>query len=214
MNSVVTEEGHAVWPKLNRPDQYNEQSRPEYNVKLALSGDAAEKLIKSIDKALDDAPAELATWKKKNFKPQHLKKKAPLPYDNEVDEDGQETGRMLFKFKTPASIKNWKTGEEVPNKPELFDAKLNPITDEIWGGSKIKISAQLRPYCVPAIGLGIQLRIRGVQVIELVGPKSSGGSEGFSSEEGYETSASPDTRVPVELDDGLTRTFDGEDDGF
>jgi len=187
MNSIVTKPGYAVWPKLNKPDQYNEQSRPEYNLKLALQGEDAEYLIKEIDKALGEAPTELATWRKKNFKPQHLKKKAPLPYENEVDDEGQETGRMLFKFKTPAFIKNWKTGEEVPNKPDLFDSKLRPITDEIWGGSKVKVSAQLRPYCVPAIGLGIQLRIKGVQVLELVGPASSNSSEGFEEEDGYES---------------------------
>lgn len=208
MNSVVTEPGYAVWPKLNKPDQYNEQSRPEYNVKLALEGEGAEILIKAIDKALDDAPTELATWKKKNFKPQHLKKKAPLPYQNEVDDEGQETGRMLFKFKAPAFIKNWKTGEEVPNKPELFDAKLNPIDEEIWGGSKIKVSAQLRPYCVPAIGLGIQLRIRGVQVLELVGPTKDGGSEAFSEEDGYEASSES---VTVEEP---SFNAEEEDDGF
>jgi len=212
MHSIVTKPGYAVWPKLNRPDQYNEQSRPEYNLKLALQGDDAEYLIKEIDKALEGAPTELATWKKKNFKPQHLKKRAPLPYENEVDDEGKETGRMLFKFKTPAFIKNYKTGEEVPNKPDLFDSKLNPITDEIWGGSKVKVSAQLRPYCVPAIGLGIQLRIKGVQVLELVGPSSDSGSEGFEEEDGYEA------RVEKALDSSESpsgfEAIEEEDDGF
>lgn len=194
MQSIITEPGYAVWPKLNAPDQYNEQSKPEYNVKLALESEDAEALITRIHKALEEAPAELATWKKKNFKPQHLKKKAPLPYENEVDDDGQETGRMLFKFKTPAFIKNYRTGEETPNKPDLFDSKLNPIKDEIWGGTKMKVSAQLRPYCVPAIGLGIQLRLRGVQVLELVGPSTGGGgSGGFTEEEGYEASPGEET---------------------
>ena len=87
MKSVVTEPGYAVWPKLNAPDQYNEQSKPEYNVKLALEGSAAEALISHIDKALEEAPAELATWKKKNFKPQHLKKKACLLYTSPSPRD-------------------------------------------------------------------------------------------------------------------------------
>ena len=83
-----------------------------------------------------------------------------------------------------------KTGKEWKRYPQLIDAKLQPIKKgtAIWGGSTVRISADIVPYFKPADGeYGISRFLEGVQVIELV---SAGGRSakdmGFDEEDGYE----------------------------
>ena len=102
-------------------------------------------------------------------------KVGPKPYIS-------ENGKTLFKIKMKGKI------GDVEVRPIVVDSSGQPMTDTIvYGGSKVKVSADLIPYYVATTGAGISLRLIGVQVLELqTKPLPSMQSLGFKEEEGYE----------------------------
>lgn len=82
-----------------------------------------------------------------------------------------------------------KQGNTRPNAPKLFDSKNKefPKDEDIWGGSTLRIAFNAIPYYTAMAGAGISLRLKAVQVIELVsgGGGGNGASYGFGEEDGY-----------------------------
>lgn len=171
---ITTPKGRANWPKLTEPDtKFNADG--VYSVKLALGTADAQGVIEVIEaeraKAIEDAKAEAGKGKKV--------KVADPPYV--VDE---ENDTVTFNFKMKASGKT-KAGEVFTQKPALFDAHLNPLPAgvKIGGGSLVRVSADVVPFYTKLIGAGVSLRLRAVQVIELVEFGGDGASYGFEAEE-------------------------------
>jgi len=112
-------------------------------------------------------------------------KKAQLPFK---DEDG----KTIFKFKMKASGTNTKTGDSFKQRPALFDNELNPINPEevnIWGGSILRVSYQPSLWFTPMLGAGVSLRLKSVQVKDLVeGGSQAGSSSDFDKVEGDSSS--------------------------
>ena len=173
--------GEAVYPHLNKPDvKWNEAG--EYKVTLKVAKSDASEMLKLYNKAIDDS-LKLA-------EEQHKGKgitQAPRPYN-------EENGFVFFKFKMKATGVNKKTKEKFSQRPQLFDAKKNPIplSTLIWGGSKMRVAYNLVPYYTPMLGAGITARLKAVQVISLVEGKDS---NLFSKEDGYETTPEPKAEV-------------------
>ena len=93
--------------------------------------------------------------------------KAPLPYVIEDD-------KVIFNFKMKASGRRKDDGKTFTQKPILLQADLKTPLEEgtqIWGDSILRIVAEPNPYNMP-IGIGCTLRLKTVQVIELVTGKS------------------------------------------
>ena len=70
----------------------------------------------------------------------------------------------------------------------MFDSANKPVEDRVGGGSVIRISAEVRPWFVPTMGVGLTLRMKGVQIQELKSPSSGGESasdHGFDEVEGF-----------------------------
>ena len=169
----ISELGIAVYPHLNRPDvRFNENG--EYKVSLQIPEANAKGMISSIEKAIENSISEAEVEAKgKKIKV------APKPYS-------VENGNAVFKFKMKATGVNRKTKENFSQRPMLFDAKKNPIEPSscsIWGGSKLKVAYTMRGYYSPAIGAGVVLQLKAVQVIELV--EGSKQMELFDEEDGY-----------------------------
>ena len=165
--------GEAVYPHLNKPDvKWNEAG--EYKVTLKVAKSDASEMLKLYNKAIDDS-LKLAEEQHKGKGITH----APRPYN-------EENGFVFFKFKMKATGVNKKTKEKFSQRPQLFDAKKNPIplSTLIWGGTKMRVAYELVPYYAPMIGAGITARLKAVQVIELVEGKDS---NLFKEEDGYET---------------------------
>ena len=132
------------------------------------------KLLKEYQaKALSEA-------KEKTGKDRKLNKR-PLPYTKEDD-------KYVFKFKMKASGTNGKTGETFKQRPALFDSELKPINPEdtnIWGGSILRVSFQPFAWFTPALGAGVSLRLKSVQVKDLVeGGGQSAEANGFDKVQG------------------------------
>ena len=162
----VTEVGKAIYPHLNKPDT-RFQKEGVYKVTLELSPINAKNLLKHIDDGI-----ALATKDSKS------NKTAQLPYKTD------EKGNMQFNFKCKASGVS-KTGQNWEQKPKVFDSKGTPISKDIlvWGGTTMKVAYEIIPYSNNMLGSGVSLRLKAVQVHDLVsGGGASADSYGFKEE--------------------------------
>lgn len=207
VKTEVTPKGVFVYPCLNRPDTKFDDAGV-YSVKLKLDADAAtplktrfDELIEAQVKKVQDELA--AEGKKKKVKC------ADTPYYED-----EETGEVTFNFKMKASGKR-KDKTTFTQKPGLKSSVADPVTKQpkdipedviIGGGSEGKVAFSFSPFYVPALGAGVSLRLKAVQVFKLVEPSYS---YGFEAEECEEESEGADTDdAPF---DGDTDT--GSDDG-
>ena len=177
----ISEIGEAIYPHLNKPDvRFSEAG--EYKVTLKVAKSDATEMLKLYNKAIEDS-LKLA---EQNHKGKCIKN-APKPFT-------EEDNFVFFKIKMKATGVNQKTKEKFSQRPQLFDAKKNPIplSTIIWGGSKMRVAFNLVPYYTPMLGAGITARLKAVQVISLVEGKDS---NLFSKEDGYETTPEPKAEV-------------------
>jgi len=188
--SFVSPKGIAIWPKLTVPDtKFKEDG--EYTVRLAYTPSD-----KGVQAFLDDLQARFDQFveeTKDALGPAKAKKlKLNDPFTEEADDEGNETGRVLVKFKANAQYKN-KQGQVVKRTLRIFDAKGNPLASppNIGNDSVLKISYSVGTYSTPQ-GSGITLYINAVQIVELVEYGAGGGDAkayGFGEEDGYTSEA-------------------------
>lgn len=155
--TMVTPIGEAVYPRLLKPDtKFNEAG--EYKVTLKIKKQDAVTILSDLDKYLNDS---LATFEKE-AKGKKLKL-ASKPYSIEGD-------FFLLKMKMKASGINKKTKQLFTQRPIVVDAKKNPVPLDTYidSGSKCKCIFDAIPYNSPMTGAGITLRLKMVQIIELV----------------------------------------------
>jgi len=177
---ITTPTGIAHYPYISKPDtqavERGYAQVPMYKVDLSIPEEQAQPVIKAIQEVL---VAGMKAEKTKS--PKKQLKQAPIPYKDEVGDDGEATGNIIFKFKSKF-------------KPSVFDCKKQPMVDHnIWGGSELKIGGQLAYYSSPAIGCGVTLRLQAVQVIQYVQGTSDGAdSFDFEEEEGFVFTESQD----------------------
>jgi hypothetical protein len=97
--------------------------------------------------------------------------KANMPFSPEVDDQGNETGNIVFKFKSK-------------RQPKLYDAKGKVITKnlQVASGTVAKVATAINPYAT-GINVGVSLYLNDVQIIELV---EYGKGSLFGQEDGFE----------------------------
>jgi hypothetical protein len=167
---LTTPVGVAKWAWVSKADtKFNADG--DYKVTLVLDKNTAEPLIKTVEKELKEFYSGLKSQGKKKIK------EASRPYGEEVDDEGDPTGNVEFKFKSKAKY--------VPRIP-VFDAAGKPMTGvDVWSGSKIKVNTTLATY-EAGIGAGVTMRLNAVQVIDLVrGNDGTAEGFGFDEEDGY-----------------------------
>jgi hypothetical protein len=179
----TTPAGIAQYPYLTKPDtKFNPDG--EYKISVEIPGAAAQDIVTFLDEQFE---ASVAKAKKDN--PGKKIKQGDVPYS--VNDD---TGKVTVRFKLKAKVTP-KQGDPFEQRPALFDAKGKPIGADakIGGGSKVKVAYELVPYYTAIAGAGISLRLKAVQVIDLVEFSGGASSEayGFGEEEGYEAEDTP-----------------------
>ena len=180
----TTPRGMLVYPHLTDPDTKFVKPHGEYHTKFALPEDskAAKKIIADLEEIMD---AYIAENPDKLTKAKLKKAGRADLYEEEVDDEGEETGRIIFKFKLKAVVETkTKTWEQ---KPRLFDGNADPISGDInpWTGSEGKISAEVFPYYMESTKqFGLSLRCLAVQILLLVTGEGRTGSDfGFGEED-------------------------------
>lgn len=190
--TVTSPAGIAVYPWLNEPDTKFDADGV-YKVELRMSKDEAEPFI---DKISEIASKAMAEFKSEN--PKKTLRSAPLPIKDYIDEDGNPTDDVCLKFKLKAvggsGTNTWN------QSPRLFDSQLRPMNEKIGGGSTLKVGCEVVPYNSPTIGVGVTLRLKSVQCINLV-EYSSGGLDNweFDKEDGFVSTGETDTNHTSEV---------------
>lgn len=194
--------GVAIYPRLNEPDT-KFKPEGEYSVGLAFDGDdeAALALIKKLEAERDEQFAKFISENPKK------KKTATVAsvYTDEMDDEGEETGRIILKFKMRASGVKKETQKAWTMRPSIFDSLKQEITKNapnIGGGSILRANFETSTsFIESAKAFYLTLRLNGVQIKEL---KSFGGrsadsmgfdevEDGFDGNEGKAEGSSADS---------------------
>ena len=185
--NIVTPKGVLVYPHLNKADTKFDKDGV-WRASLRLPKKEAENLMKDLtDKITANATAET-----------QKRGKQVKAANNPFSDDGE--GNILFNFKMKASgTRN--TGERWNQKPILYDSKGNifdPKDKIIWGGTEAKVAFQPVPYFVGSIGAGVSLRLKAVQILNLVTGGADATSFGFKEEDGFEAKEDNEDVAPQE----------------
>lgn len=156
-----------------------------YHANVLIPKSEGERIVKMV-KAIEDKQFE--SYRKNNKRVEFT---ACVPYVKvEKDENGRiikETpdpdGRYILKTKNKAYIKNGVPGQKIP----IFDSKLKPIdgTINIGTGSTVRLGLTLEGYSTN-LGTGVSVKLRMLQIIDLVQFGGFKADDFFSETEGYE----------------------------
>lgn len=206
--------GTAIYPHILTVDEYqlNEHGKREFNTSLRLvpsaERDTFQALIDSTaEQAYDDVLAELSSG---DGKAKKLAKEFQVhtPYAYAVDDEGEETSDIVFKFKCLAGGTD-KQGQDWEKELPVFDSLGQPLKGEarksmrLWGGSRISVACQLIPFAAKGLKkAGVSLRLQAVQIIEAKGGEESGAGFGFGViEGGFKADTFAATTVVEDIED-------------
>lgn len=193
--------GTALFPHVNKADSKFKPDNPEFKIKLKapLSNPAVIALKEQIDeeaqRVMDDFKASDA-WAK--VKPADKGKfEVYVPYEFDYDQEGNETGFIIFDFKQNEKIHIRATGETKSVKIAIYDAAGNETKAIVRGGSEVRVRYALRDLQMPSLKkCGVRLDFSMVQIKKL----AQGQAQGFGAiEDGW-------------VDDGMSSVED-EDAG-
>lgn len=177
---MTSPKGTASWPKLNEPDTKFD-AKGVYSVQLRMPEADAAAMIADLTSQYESYYADQVKEAKKKLK------RCDFPWSEVTNDAGNPTGEVEFRFKMVAKIET-KDGRSIEQRPILFDAKMRPMNDRVGGGSIIRVGFEPHLWFVPATGVGLSLRLKAVQVLELrEGGGRTAADFGFSEEEGFET---------------------------
>lgn len=195
----VAPRGVAVWPRLNTPDT-KYKAEGEFSVKLAYDANDpdAQALIQKLEKKRDE---EFAKFLSENPKKKKIAKVAPVARP-ELDDEGEETGRILLVFKMRHRVKAKATGKTYTLTPTIMNAKrvILERPPQIGGGSEMKISFEVSPAFVESSKeFHLSLRLVAVQLLKLVSFNGAARSrDDFDDEDGEDID---DEAVSTDSDD-------------
>jgi hypothetical protein len=178
----TTPKGIAKYPWLSRPDtQFNADG--VFKVNLLIPAAEASELCAALDSAADEAVVLARAAAKSPAIAKTIKRAEP--YGPALDDQGEDTGNIEFKFKMNAKV-TFKDGTVKPMKPLFYDAKQKQllICPNVYGGSVLKVNFTAAPYyAAVSKTAGISLRINAIQIVELVtGGGGSATGFGFAEE--------------------------------
>ena len=189
----------AGYTALQTPSMNFNKDGKEYKITVAFEAEEAKSFVAQMEALRDefyDQLIEEETDKKKRAALVKSCTKLDIGTE-ELDDDGEETGRILITFKQRATIFP-KNGDPFDKKIGLFDSKGKAITAKlnIGSGSVVKVSFEAAPYFMASTkDVGVSFaRMAGVQLIKYVeytgsGPSAEGmGFEADDSEDGFDGS--------------------------
>jgi len=203
---LKTIQGKAMWAKVFEPDTKFDPVG-SFSVNLVIPESESHELSEYLETMRDSFMAEEI---KRNPKlTGKLSTKAVM--EDAYDKEGNPTGEKELKFKQKARIK-LRDGTTSDIKVLVVDAKRNVMTGDtlIGNGSTIKVAFEPAPYLMQSSKqVGVSLRLKGVQVIDLAEYGGSGSSM-FDEEEGFVAERVEKDTAGAMFDDGMT---DGSTEG-
>lgn len=185
--AFVSPPGEAVFPYIITPDT-RFHTDGVYVTDIAYTPAECEEFVSKLEGSLEKFfKEELNTTQQKTLARKPVFKeeltRPDFPQDA-TDEEREEikanhipepTGRYLFRFKMKAKFQDRK-GNVIEQQPIVVSADTGErVTENVWNGSVLRVKGQIVPYVNAAAQIaGLSLRMKSVQVIELV----SGGEGG------------------------------------
>lgn len=195
---MVTPIGIAQYPYLTSPDtKFNPDGEYRVNLILDPSDPGVQEFLEKLEELAEEAvEAEREKLRSAAKNPKLGEKAASQvqpqePYSEELDSEGEPTGRFIVKFKSKAKVKR-KDGSEFSIAPKLFDAQGKPwnLEETVMGGARIRVNFTPRGYYVAGTkAAGISLQLNAVQIIE----NSNGGDASFFGFAAVETKGDEDS---------------------
>ena len=171
----ISPKGTAVWPRIDTPDtKFDEDG--VFSCKLHVSEGDFKAFEAQINKQVEaDYKAECASQGKDK-----LRRAASCPLRITDDGDYEIYAKQKAKVHT-------KSKGTLEFSIAAYDSQGKKIeTPKIGSGSTLKMAVEVNTWFVPSQGFGYTLRLRAVQVIDLVEYGGGDGSFGFGAEEdGY-----------------------------
>lgn len=163
----TTPVGELVYPRVTTPDtRYDPDG--VFQTKLLLPFEGAQELITKLEGVRDDFIRGLDIKVQKAYVPKPV-------YEDELDDDGETTGNVLFKMKLKARVKKADDTYFTQAPTVVYAEDGSKVDDLVYSGTMAKCKGQIVPYLMAASKVaGVTLRLRAVQVHELV----SGGGDG------------------------------------
>lgn len=216
---ITTPAGIARYPWLNTPDTKWVKTG-QYKTDLILTEEQLDEPLKVKNAEYDGMSLReiLEKVRDDRFDEEYAKAKPAVqkklskadPFHVEEDDDGEETGRYFIRAKLKALVKTETV--EFEQAPRLVDAKKQELTENIYGGSIIKLNIEVVSYySAKDKEVGVTLRVKAVQVLEMAEYEAE---DDFDEEEGFESSGEKpkkSTRTPA---DDADDDDDGDDDDF
>ena len=172
---VTTPKGKAVWPRIDTPDtKFDEDG--VYSCKLHVSESEFKAFEALIQPKLDAAYKEECSRQGKDKI--RMAASSPLRINDEGDHE------IYAKQKAKVHTKSKGTLEFSITAVDSQGKKID--MPKIGSGSTLKMAVEVNTWFVPSQGFGYTLRLRAVQVLELIEYGGGDSSFGFGAEaDGY-----------------------------
>ena len=200
---LTTPKATFKYPKLIEPET---KFTPEghYKVTAVIPADEADYMSAQLDTLFEAHKASLKAQAPTQ------KFKAIDPSYGYEDIDGKPCFTISVKMKAKGMDRDGRSWSAVP---ALFDASGAPVKDRealrgMWSGTTGRVSFEACPFYQPALGAGITLRLKAVQILNLVESGGSANSFGFQEEAGW---AASEAKASVPFDATGTATDEGFD---
>ena len=200
---LTTPKATLKYPKLIEPET---KFSPEghYKVTAIIPAEEAGPMADQLDALFEAHKASLKAQAPSQ------KFKAVDPSFGYEEIDGKPCFTVSVKMKAKGMDRD---GRAWTASPALFDASGAPVKHReslrnMWSGTTGRVSFEACPFFQPAIGAGITLRLKAVQIIDLVESGGSADSYGFQEEAGGWASSETEASVPFDATGAAT------DEGF
>lgn len=186
--AFVSPVGTAVFPYLTAPDTRHDQNGV-FHVDVSAPKELAETFVNRLEGVLDKYISEELNSTQRATLARKPVFRSELTYptfpDNASEEEKsairdvfvpEETGNVLFRAKMQAQFTT-KKGDVVTQQPVVVSADTGErIVQPVFMGSILRVKGQIVPYTNAAAQIvGLSLRLKSAQIIELV----SGSGESF-----------------------------------
>jgi hypothetical protein len=200
---LTTPKATFKYPKLIEPET---KFTPEghYKVTAVIPAEDAGPMADQLDALFEAHKASLKAQAPSQ------KFKAIDPSFGFEDIDGKPCFTISVKMKAKGMDRDGRAWSAVP---ALFDASGAPVKDReslrgMWSGTEGRVSFEACPFYQPALGAGITLRLKAVQILKLVESGGSADSFGFQEETGGWAASEAPVSVPFDATGAAT------DEGF
>jgi len=200
---LTTPKATLKYPKLIEPET---KFTPEghYKVTAVIPAEEAGPLADQLDALYEAHKASLKAQAPSQ------KFKAIDPSFGFEDIDGKPCFTISVKMKAKGMDRDGRSWSAVP---ALFDASGAPVKDRealrgMWSGTTGRVSFEACPFYQPALGAGITLRLKAVQILKLVESGGSADSFGFQEEAGGWAASEAQAAIPFDA------TGTATDEGF